>query len=444
VKGDVHDIGKNLVDIILSNNGYTVYNLGIKQPLETILTKAEEVGADAIGMSGLLVKSTAIMKENLEEMAERKWTMPVILGGAALTRKFVEEDLRAAYPGAVFYGKDAFEGLHVMEQITQGGGLKEIPQQRATSTPKVKVVPTDLPTHSDIPNTNPIPTPPFWGDRVVENILLDDIYPLINTTALFKGQWQFKQAKLSTEEYEQVLRDTVLPLFDRMKAKCRDEHIFRPKVVYGYFQCQADGNALVIYHPKTQPASTASVRGRLHTALPGGGGDASPYIERVQFEFPRQPRPPHYCIADFFRPKSSGEMDVIGLHVVTVGEEASRLCQDLYARGDYTEYLYLHGLSVETAEALAEFWHKKIRTELGIAGGDAAHAEGLYRQQYQGSRYSFGYPACPNLEEQSKIWKLLHPDRIGVSLSETFQMHPEASTSALIVHHPQAKYFDTH
>lgn len=419
VKGDVHDIGKNLVDIILSNNGYTVYNLGIKQPLETILAKAEEVGADAIGMSGLLVKSTAIMKENLEEMSERKWTMPVILGGAALTRKFVEEDLRAAYPGAVFYGKDAFEGLHVMEQITQNGGLKEIPQARAPSAPKVKVIPTDLPSHSGVPNTNPIPTPPFWGDRVVEGISLDEIYPLINTTALFKGQWQFKQAKLSAAEYEQVLRDTVRPLFDRMKAKCRDEHIFKPKVAYGYFPCQADGNALVIYDPQTKK-------------------------ERVRFELPRQPKPPHYCIADFFRPVSSGEMDVIGLHVVTVGDDVARLCQELYAKGDYTEYLYLHGLSVETAEALAEFWHKRIRTELGIASSDAAHTEGLYRQQYQGSRYSFGYPACPDLGEQAKIWELLKPERIGVTLSETFQMHPEASTSALIVHHPQAKYFDTH
>ncbi len=418
VKGDVHDIGKNLVDIILSNNGYTVYNLGIKQPLETILAKAEEVGADAIGMSGLLVKSTAIMKESLEEMAERKWTMPVILGGAALTRKFVEEDLRATYPGAVFYGKDAFEGLHVMQKITQEGEL-EIPAARAPAPARVTVAPVDLPDRSDVPTNNPIPTPPFWGDRVIDTISLNEIYPLINTTALFKGQWQFKQAKLSADDYEKILRDTVRPLFERMKAKCRDEQIFKPKVVYGYFPCQAEGTSLIVYDPKTK-------------------------VERVRFDFPRQPKPPHYCISDFFRPKSSDEMDVIGLHVVTVGDDVAKLCQELYAKGDYTEYLYLHGLSVETAEALAEFWHKKIREELKIAGNDAVHTEGLYRQQYQGSRYSFGYPACPNLEEQSKIWELLNPERIGVTLSETFQMHPEASTSALIVHHPQAKYFDTH
>lgn len=419
VKGDVHDIGKNLVDIILTNNGYTVYNLGIKQSLEPILAKAEEVKADAIGMSGLLVKSTAIMKENLEEMTGRNWTMPVILGGAALTRKFVEDDLRRVYPGAVFYGKDAFEGLNVMEKITQDGGLKEIPAARVSSAPKVEVNLADLPKHSGVSNTNPIPAPPFWGDKIVKDIPLDAIYPLINQTALFKGQWQFKQAKLSKDEYEKILNDTVRPLFEKLKTQCRDEKIFNPQVVYGYFPCQADGNAIVIF-------------------------DNNNGKERLRFEFPRQPKPPHYCIADFFRPLGSKEMDVIGLHVVTVGEEASRLCQELYAANQYSDYLYLHGFSVETAEALAEYWHKKVREELGIAGQDAPHTEGLYRQQYQGSRYSFGYPACPDLAEQAKIWELLKPERIGVQLSETFQMHPEASTSALIVHHPDAKYFDTH
>ncbi|PIR20753.1 MAG: methionine synthase [Deltaproteobacteria bacterium CG11_big_fil_rev_8_21_14_0_20_47_16] len=417
VKGDVHDIGKNLVDIILSNNGYTVYNLGIKQPLETILAKAEEVKADAIGMSGLLVKSTAIMKENLEEMSSRDWKMPVILGGAALTRKFVEEDLRAVYPGAVFYGKDAFEGLHVMQQIAEGG--MEIPAARVPSAPRIVATPIDLPERSAVPVNNPIPTPPFWGDKVIDAVSLDEIYPLINTTALFKGQWQFKQAKMSKDEYEKILSTTVRPLFEKLKAKCRDEKIFKPRVVYGYFPCQADGDSLVIFDPKTK-------------------------AERVRFTFPRQPKPPHYCISDFFRPKSTGEMDVIGLHVVTVGDDVAKLCQDLYARGEYTEYLYLHGLSVETAEALAEYWHKQIRKELSIDGKDATHTEGLYRQQYQGSRYSFGYPACPHLDEQAKIWELLKPERIGVELSETFQMHPEASTSAIIVHHPNAKYFDTH
>ncbi len=418
VKGDVHDIGKNLVDIILSNNGYTVYNLGIKQPLETILTKAVEVGADAIGMSGLLVKSTAIMKENLEEMAERDYKIPVICGGAALTRKFVEEDMRSVYPGAVFYGKDAFEGLHVMEKITQGS-LTGIPVARVPAVIRATVTSTDMPTRSDILTNNPIPTPPFWGDRIVQDISLDEVYPLINTAALFKGQWQFKQAKLSVAEYEKIISKTVHPLFEKLKSKCRDEKIFGPAVVYGYFPCQADGNMVIVYDPQTRK-------------------------ERVRLEFPRQPKPPHYCIADFFRPKTSGETDVIALHVVTVGGEASRLCRELYARNEYTEYLYLHGLSVETAEALAEYWHKKIREELKIADSDAPHAEGLYRQQYRGSRYSFGYPACPDLEEQTKIWGLLKPERIGVTLSETFQMHPEASTSALIAHHPQAKYFDTH
>jgi len=459
VKGDVHDIGKNLVDIILTNNGYSVKNLGIKVGLEQMLAAADEYKADAIGMSGLLVKSTAIMKENLEEMAHRGLNIPVICGGAALTRRFVENDLSQSYGHTVFYGKDAFEGLRVMEALAaepraitkeEGRPVAALPGTRdATATPLTAVsslVPATewsgrpsersersvlalhnsssfaLPRSSLLPSPH-IPTPPFFGTKVVENIPLARLFPLINKTALYKGQWQFRQGKTSKEDFQKLVRDTIEPIYARMTKLVDAEKIFTPKVVYGYFPCQSDGNELIVHEPQTT-------------------NHESPEICR--FTFPRQPSAPHWCLADFFRTKESGEFDVIGFHVVTIGDRVKTVCDEWYAAGNYTDYLYLHGLAVETAEALAEYWHKVIRVELGIAGKDADSAEGLWRQGYQGSRYSFGYPACPRLEDQEKLFALLQPERIGVTLSETFQMDPEATTSALIVHHPEARYFDTH
>ncbi|MBI4239010.1 MAG: methionine synthase [Deltaproteobacteria bacterium] len=458
VKGDVHDIGKNLVDIILTNNGYTVYNLGIKVPLEQMLAAAEQHAAHAIGMSGLLVKSTAIMKENLEEMSHRGLAIPVICGGAALTRRFVESDLASAYGRAVYYGKDAFEGLRVMEavvsecKVAAGDGMGSAgghasaaayaPQPRSCSPAAVST--TSLQRAPQVPPADPIPspaasqsstllggrgrrsaikmaasipTPPFWGTRVVGDIAVGQLWPLINRTALFKGQWQFRQGQMRKAEYEALVREKIEPIFRELTGRVEREGIFAPQVVYGYFPCGAVGNDVIVLDPETRQ-------------------------ERVLFTFPRQPREPYHCIADFFRPLDAGTMDVIGLHVVTIGARAKAVCQQYYEAGNYTDYLYLHGLSVETAEALAEYWHRAIRVELGITGADATTIEGLYHQGYQGSRYSFGYPACPNLEDQALLFELLQPERIGVSLSETFQMDPEASTSALIVHHPAARYFD--
>lgn len=417
VKGDVHDIGKNLVDIILTNNGYTVFNLGIKVALEQILSAAEEHNADAIGMSGLLVKSTAIMKENLEEMQHRSIEIPVICGGAALTRRFVDKDLSSAYTRTVFYGKDAFEGLRIMEQL--GSGELKLEKIEPTATVVAKESPNvEIPSRSPkITDAATIPTPPFWGTKVMEDIPLSNIFPYINTIALFKGQWQFRQGSMSKQEYDLFREQTVEPIFARVKKQVVDQRIFTPKVIYGYFPCYTEGNRLIILDPET-------------------------HKEHGHIDFPRQSSGSFYSIADFFRQKSSGELDVIGMHIVTVGTEAKRFCERLYADGNYTDYLYMHGLSVETAEALAEYWHKVIRVELGIAGEDATELRRLFNQQYHGSRYSFGYPACPNLEDQTLLFDLLKPERIGINLTESFQMDPEASTSAIIVHHPQAKYFD--
>ncbi len=433
VKGDVHDIGKNLVDIILTNNGYKVYNLGIKQPLENIIKSWEENKADAIGMSGLLVKSTAIMKENLETMNERGLTPPVVLGGAALTRRFVENDLRSLYKGTVVYASDAFDGLRFMEQLKTKGiesftsssngetAAEEDGDELLTgSEAKIAAALKENPgtnVRSKVTSEVPIPKPPFWGAKVAENISLDEVYQYINEAALIKGQWQVRKGKRSEEEYRKEVDEKVRPDLDRLKEQSKREQLLQPKAVYGYFPCQSNGNDLIIYHEDMK-------------------------TERLRFTFPRQKDDRFLCLSDYFASTASGKMDVVPFHMVTMGRKASEHSAKLFAANDYKEYLYFHGLSVETAEALAELWHKKIREELGIAGKDAKEIKRLFSQGYQGSRYSFGYPACPNLEDHTKLFELLRPEQIGVHLTEEFMLEPEQSTDAIIVHHPEAKYFN--
>ncbi|HXM61536.1 MAG TPA: methionine synthase [Terriglobales bacterium] len=428
VKGDVHDIGKNLVDIILTNNGFKVVNLGIKQPGDTIIKSAQDHKADAIGLSGLLVKSTLEMKYVIQDLERQKLGFPVICGGAALTRKYVEDDLRREYSNAVFYADDAFAGLHIMEDLATANGKKQARLQEGRTVKEyAKATAVDDETGpvfaersavvSDAPS---IPKPPFWGVRVRKDFDLREVFQYINDTALFKNQWQLKTA--SQEDYVRLVEQKFRPIKLQLQEEIIASGIFEPKVVYGYFPAQADGNDVIVYED-TQ------------------AGAPAPH-ELLRFTFPRQREGRKLCISDFFAPKSSGKMDVLGLSLVTIGSKASEETQRLFEGGEYTRYLYLHGLSVETAEALAEYLHKKMREELGIGGEDSSHIRDLFHQKYQGSRYSFGYPACPNLEDQTKLFALLHPEEnVGVKLTTGFLLEPEQSTSAIVVHHPQAKYF---
>lgn len=434
VKGDVHDIGKNLVDIILTNNGYRVVNLGIKQPSDTIIKSAIEHKADAIGLSGLLVKSTLEMKYVVQDLEHQKLTFPVICGGAALTRKYVEDDLRREYNGGVFYADDAFAGLHIMEdlaspngarerRIAEGKVVKEFARAAAAGAGNGEVATAPS---IEIPATN-IPQPPFWDTRVLRATDFDlrEIFKYINETALFKNQWQLKTA--SQEDYARLVETKYRPILKELEEEVIAAGWFDPKVVYGYFGAQSEGNDIIVYNlPETWKQ-----------------GDPIP-AETLRFTFPRQREGRHLCISDFLLSKSTGRMDVLGMSCVTIGAQASHETQKLFEAGEYTKYLYLHGLSVETAEALAEFNHKLMREELGIAGEDSPHIRDLFHQKYRGSRYSFGYPACPNLEDQTKLFALLHPDEtIGVHLTTGFLLDPEQSTSAIVVHHPSAKYFVT-
>jgi 5-methyltetrahydrofolate--homocysteine methyltransferase len=446
VKGDVHDIGKNLVDIILTNNGYTVYNLGIKQPVADILKAAEEKRADAVGMSGLLVKSVGVMKENLEEMNARGVKIPVLLGGAALTRDYAEEDLANLYTGPLLYCKDAFDGLHVMDAIS-GGELPTIIEEQRTRARRrkelreraVKPSIADAANIPQISQDNPVPVPPFWGRRVVKEHLSPRlIFPFINTNALFMGQWGLKKGALSEEQYERLIEETAIPVFKELQERALAEGFLQPKVVYGYFPVQSQGNDLIIYHVEEFcQAKCACGIDHSKKIVPHG----SPR-EQLRITFPRQEGRRRLSIADFFRSTESGEYDVLGVQLVTVGDRASDLAENLRAKNEYQKYLYLHGFGVESAEALAEYWHKYMRTELGFASEDDPSVKKLFQQKYRGSRYSFGYPACPNLEDRTHIVKLLRPDEIGVELTENFMLTPEQSTDALVVHHPQAKYFD--
>ncbi len=432
VKGDVHDIGKNLVDIILTNNGYEVVNLGIKQPIADIISAFKQHDADAIGLSGLLVKSVNVMEENLNELNAQGIDVPMLLGGAALSKYYCESHLRSVYEGSVYHGRDAFEGLRIMDHLVSGelGVLDHEIESRLTKRAEVEKkladksagvatsVATVEQTRSDVATDVDVPTPPFWGDRVVESVELDAVLPYVNRVALYRGQWQFKKGRKSDEEYARQLEDEVDPIFDRLAAQCKAEAILQPQVVYGYWPCQSDGDDLVLYDPE----------------------NGSREVER--FSFPRQAGKKRYCISDFFRSVDTGERDVIGLSCVTVGPRASEITKQLFDGDEYQEYLYLHGFSVECAEALAELWHKRMRQELAIDGDDAPEVRKLFTQHYRGSRYSFGYPACPEMSDQDKLFRLLRPQRIGCTLTDNWQIDPEQSTSAIVVHHPQAKYFN--
>jgi 5-methyltetrahydrofolate--homocysteine methyltransferase len=442
VKGDVHDIGKNLVDIILSNNGYTVHNIGIKQPIADIIKAWKETGAHAIGLSGLLVKSVTVMEENLHELNAQGIGIPVLLGGAALTRHYCEGHLRSVYKGRVYYGKDAFEGLRTMDHIVgdrhetlnleiderlgkRTAAEETIARSRAESAKRMEAFEQGkadgsvaVVERSEVRTDVAIPRAPFWGSRVVSDIDLDQVFPFINKVALYRGQWQFKQGAMDDDQFEAQIQDTVGPIFDRLKERCKRERILRPSVVYGYFPCNSDGNDLIIFDPI----------------------DHGKEIER--FTFPRQSGRKRLCISDYFRDVSTGQRDVLAMHCVTVGKQATEAAQELYKANQYSEYLYLHGMGVETAEALAEFWHKRIRQELSIANDDSPRVKELFTQKYRGSRYSFGYPACPDMSDQEKLFRLLDPSRIGCELTDNWQIDPEQSTSAIVVHHPEAKYFN--
>ncbi len=443
VKGDVHDIGKNLVDIILSNNGYRVVNLGIKQPADSIIAAAQEHRADAIGLSGLLVKSTVEMKYVLEDLERLKLTFPVICGGAALTRKYVEDDLRREYSSGVFYGEDAFAGLHLMDDLTATDGAREqrIEEGKARKEfARVAVAVAEAPAErSAVVRTDvDIPKAPFLGVRVEKNFDLNEVFRYINPTALFKNQWQLKTA--SQEDYARLVEQKYRPLLEKLQQEVREAGWFHPQAVYGWFPCQSSGNDVILYDPNAGVGAGDLARQALNSARVEAGDLARKEIQR--FTFPRQKEGRRLCISDFFAAQDSGRMDVIGLSVVTVGARASEESHRLFEAGEYTRYLYLHGLSVETAEALAEVLHKRMREELGIAGSDSPHIRDLFHQKYRGSRYSFGYPACPNLEDQTKIFALLDPENtIGVRLTSGYQIEPEQSTSAIVVHHPEAKYF---
>jgi|CXWL01.1.fsa_nt_gi 5-methyltetrahydrofolate--homocysteine methyltransferase len=450
VRGDVHDIGKNLVDIILTNNGYKVYNLGIKQPISAIIEAYEKHSADAIGMSGLLVKSTVVMRENLQVLNDRGMDPPVILGGAALTRKYVEQDLRPEYTGSLFYAKDAFAGLHLMGQIAASRGaprekfkvqsskFEEDTEASAVAHSSTNQLPSArtevrgslelheeaserygyVPPRSNISREEPVPRPPFWGRRVVQHIDPRAALAYLNENMIFQVQWGYRKSRRSVEEYARFINDEVRPILRRMLDQCERENILQLKAIYGFWPAQSDGDCLIIYDPDDRDR------------------------QLVTFEFPRMGKPPYWCLSDFFRPVSSGVFDVAAFSVVTAGRRVSEVARGWFAADRYQDYLYLHGLGVESAEALAEYIHKQVRVEWGIADADARAKQEIFKQHYRGSRYSFGYPACPRLEDQVKLWPLLDPEQIGVTLSEEFQLEPEQTTTAIITHHRQAKYFN--
>jgi 5-methyltetrahydrofolate--homocysteine methyltransferase len=426
VKGDVHDIGKNLVDIICTNNGYEVVNMGIKVSIADMIAKVQEVNADALGMSGLLVKSTLIMRENLQELnAVGLSEIPVILGGAALTRTYVEKDLREVYDGRVFYGRDAFEGLYTLDKIMaiKRDGVVDpdfgrIPSGRVLpDRNKAEREEVELPHRSpDAATDNPVFTPPFLGSKVVKGLAIDDIAAYINETAIFRNQWQFRPENGETDEQ---FKDRLRPLLREQLSNAKTSGVLLPQVVYGYFPVNADGTDLVVYTDDTRTT------------------------EQCRFHYPRQREEPFLCIADFFRSVESGEKDYAAFHIVTMGNAVSEMAAELFEQNKYQDYLILHGLGVEMAEALAEYWHHRIRSEWGFVEEDGPSLHGLFRQQYRGGRYSWGYPACPELEDNATVAVLLEAGRLGIEVSEEtgWQYQPEQTTSAIICHHPRAKYF---
>jgi 5-methyltetrahydrofolate--homocysteine methyltransferase len=427
VKGDVHDIGKNLVDIILSNNGYDVVNIGIKQPISAIVEAADSQSADVIGMSGLLVKSTVVMRDNLAELNSRhlagRW--PVLLGGAALTRAYVEQDLAGLFEGEVRYARDAFEGLRLMDAFMAvkrgetGARLPELRERRVQPGSRLRLTePEAMPARSDVAADNPVPVAPFLGDRIVKGIQLADYAAFLDERATFLGQWGLKPSRgEGGRSYAELVETEGRPRLRMWMDRIQTEGLLDAGVVYGYFPAVSEGNDLVV--------------------LDSDGN------ERERFTFPRQRHDRHLCLADFFRSRASGETDVVGFQLVTVGPKISEATAELFAKNAYRDYLELHGLSVQLAEALAEYWHSRVREELGIGADDPADLDGLFKVRYRGCRYSFGYPACPDLEDRAKVAALLRPERIGVTLSEEFQLAPEQSTDAVITHHPEASYFST-
>lgn len=426
VKGDVHDIGKNLVDIICTNNGYEVHNIGIKIGIQEMIDKVKEVNADALGMSGLLVKSTIIMRENLETLNEQQLSeIPVLLGGAALTRSYVEQDLRKVYNGRVFYGKDAFEGLSTLDKLMdiKRNGIDDPDFGRALGTRLIErpvkedVDPSTLPSRSpEVETDNPVFQPPFLGTKVVKGIGLDEIAEYINETALFRNQWQYRP---NEGESDAEFKDRIRPLLREQLAAAKAGGYLVPQVVYGYFPVNADGNDLVVFTDDTRT------------------------VEQARFHYPRQKVAPYLCIADFFRSVESGEKDYAAFHIATMGSPVSEKAAELFAENKYNDYMVLHGIGVEMAEALAEYWHHRIRTEWGFVDEDGPSVAGLFRQQYRGGRYSWGYPACPDLEDNATVAHILEAGRLGIEVGEEtgWQYQPEQTTSAIICHHPKAKYF---
>ncbi len=406
VQGDVHDIGKNLVDIILSNNGYTVHNIGIKVPAETIIEKAKELKADLIGLSGLLVKSAIVMQESLPQYRDAGLTMPILLGGAALTPKFVAQNCAPSYPEPVVYCADAFAGLKAVQEFEQG-------KLRATTWNEATAVQAMKPgVKEELRRDNPVPEPPFLGQRYREDINLQEVLNLVNVQALFRGRWGYRRGKMSADEYQSLLTETVEPLYHRLCSQALDAGWIEAKVSYGYFRCQSEGDNLLVRDEDKE----------------------------YRFSFPRQAQAPYLCIADYFKSADAGG-DVAAFFVVTIGPRFAEETARLYAANAYHDYLMLHGLSVEITDALAEYWHAIMRQELSIGEAAPEPVAGAITQSYQGSRYGFGYPACPDLEAHRPVFALLKPEAIGVSLTENMLMVPEQTTSAIVAHHPQAKYF---
>jgi 5-methyltetrahydrofolate--homocysteine methyltransferase len=442
VKGDVHDIGKNLVDIILTNNGYKVFNLGIKQPIDAMVAEYQKQSADAIGMSGLLVKSTVIMKEDLVTLNERGLAPPVILGGAALNRRYVEQDLRSLYKGQLYYGEDAFEGLRVMDELAARKKLERVGSvalkklaestRRAVAKSEIGVGPrvkaekigpskngsTLPPRAPNLPKSPDIPLPPFIGSRVRTDFDMNEVFRYLNELTLFGTQWGFRKGGVKPADHARQIAEVARPALERLKKLCLEANILRPAATYGFFPAASDGTKLTIYEDDHR----------------------SP---RVVFDFPRQDSAEFLCLSDYVEPARDGKaIDYVAFMAVTMGREVTTVAQEWYRAGKYQDYLYLHGLGVESAEALAEMFHKELRAEWGIGGDDSPHIQKLFKGHYRGCRYSFGYPACPNLEDQAPLFSLIDPTRVGITLSDQFQLEPEQSTTAIVMHHPQAKYFN--
>lgn len=450
VRGDVHDIGKNLVDIILTNNGYKVINLGIKQPIADIIAAAEEHNADVIGMSGLLVKSTVVMKENLAELQSRglakRW--PVILGGAALTRAYVEQDLAGQFEGEVRYAKDAFEGLDLMEplvQVARGAdpaevGLPALKKRKHQRGAKLTLTePEAMPGRSDVAADNLVPSPPFWGTRIVRGVALHDFAAFLDERATFMGQWGLKPGRGEDgASYEELVEREGRPRLRYWMDRILGEGMLDASVAYGYFPVVSEGEQVVVLHHGEDRDGVLGTAGLL---APDGGSGGPIGTDRLRFDFPRQRRDRHLCLADFVRSRESGQIDVLPVQLVTAGGNVDEVTAELFAGNHYRDYYELNGLVMQLTEALAEFWHARIRSELGFAAEEPKDKAGLFKLDYRGARFSLGYPACPDMEDRRKVVELLHPERMGVVLSDELMLHPEQSTDAFVFHHPEAKYF---